>query len=131
LQQEIALQEGEALVLMGHGTLHPANAIYLDMNAACQKAERQRVFVGTVEAKLDIGDVLRLVQQNGYRQAALAPMMLVAGDHAIHDMAGDEPDSWKNQFLSAGITPRCVMRGIGEYKAVRALYLRKLEALLG
>ncbi len=131
LTSEIALEEDEALVLMGHGSPHEANAVYLDMNDYFAADGRQRVFVGTVEAKLDLGDMLRLLKQNRYTRAALAPMLLVAGEHANHDMAGDDPDSWKSQFAQNGITPRCIIKGIGEYRAIRKMYYQKLGALIG
>ncbi len=89
------------------------------------------MFVGTVEAKRDLDDMLRLLKENHYTRAALAPMLLVAGEHANKDMAGDDPDSWKSRFAQSGITPRCIVKGIGEYRAIREMYEEKLAALIG
>ena len=56
--------------------------------------------------------------------------MLVAGDHAVNDMAGEEPDSWKSQLENAGITVRCALEGLGEVPAIRELYLAHLREVL-
>lgn len=118
---------GEALLLMGHGTAHFSNCIYPAMDYVFKSKNSRHVFVATVEGYPKIDETLDAVAAWGYRRALLVPFMLVAGDHAVNDMAGDEPDSWKNLCLKKGIEPRCVLRGLGELPAIRDIYLRHLE----
>ena len=122
--------EGEALVLMGHGTYHPANSIYPALDFVFRDLGREDVFVGTVEGYPEVDSVLRRLQRAGYTKVLLVPLMLVAGDHAINDMAGEEPDSWKNQLEGAGIAVRCALEGLGEVPAIRELYLSHLREVL-
>ena len=121
------LPAGEALVLMGHGTHHWANCIYPALDFIFQDLGQNHVFVGTVEGYPQVDSVLRRLQKAGFRRAALAPLMLVAGDHAVNDMAGEEPDSWKSQLECAGIAVRCCLEGLGEVPAIRELYLSHLR----
>lgn len=118
--------DGEALLLMGHGTAHCSNRIYPAMDEVFKSLGRRDVFVATVEGDPDVGEVLGAIRAQGYARAALAPLMLVAGEHAINDMAGDEPESWKSRCIAAGVEPRCILRGLGELPAIRALYLAHL-----
>lgn len=74
--------------------------------------------------------MLRRLQRAGYTKALLVPLMLVAGDHAINDMAGEEPDSWKNQLEGAGIAVRCALEGLGKSPPSRELYLSHLREVL-
>ena len=122
-------KEGEALVFMGHGTEHPANAVYPAMGYIFQLLGRKDVFVGTVEGWPQGEDVLEQVQKAGFRRVLLAPMMLVAGDHARNDMAGEE-DSWKTLFEQAGISVRCALQGMGEIPAIRQIYIEHCRKLL-
>ena len=79
---------------------------------------------GTVEFAPGIAPALELVQARRPRRTYLAPLMIVAGDHAINDMAGDEPDSWKNRLSALGTETECILKGLGEYPEVRALFVR-------
>ena len=76
-------------------------------------------YVGTVEATPSVDDVLALVQQGDYTRVVLEPLMIVAGDHANNDMAGDDEDSWKSVFEDAGYEVVCVVRGLGEMEAIQ------------
>ena len=129
LLEDFSTEEGEALVFMGHGTEHPANATYPAIGYIFHLLGRRDVFVGTVEGWPRGEDVLEQVQKAGFRRALLAPMMLVAGDHARNDMAGEE-DSWKTLFEAAGLTVRCALRGMGEIPAVRQIYVDHCRKLL-
>ena len=80
-------------------------------------------FVATVEGQPSVEQAVKWALSGGYKKVYLAPLMLVAGDHARNDMAGADRDSWKNRFEAAGIETSCVMRGLGEYEGIRALYL--------
>lgn len=108
-----------ALVYMGHGTDHEANQSYARLQEKLRADGHQNVFIGTVESTPTVEDVLRDVGQGSFRRVVLLPLMIVAGDHAIHDMAGDREDSWKSIFQQAGYDTVCVLRGLGERPAIR------------
>ena len=66
--------------------------------------------------------LMKLVRAHGARRVTLAPFMVVAGDHARNDMSGEDEDSWRNRFLSAGFQVECVLKGLGEYAGIRRIY---------
>lgn len=116
-------KENEALVLMGHGTPHFANSAYgqLEQNLmdTCD-----RVYVATVEGYPTLDRVMaQLAKRPEIQKITLAPFMLVAGDHARNDMAGDG-DSWKRQLEEKGYEVTCILQGLGEYPEIRALFVR-------
>lgn len=119
---EIFPKERGTLVLMGHGTEHYANAAYPALETVFRKLGQSHVFVGAVEGYPDIDLVCRELMQVSTGKATLTPLMLVAGDHANNDMASDEPDSWKNRLLAVGVKPECVIRGLGSYSLVQAMF---------
>ena len=100
-----------ALVLMGHGTEHYANAVY------------ENVIVGTVEGYPEIDQVLKQLGKCRVKKVVIAPFMIVAGDHAKNDMAGEEEDSWKNIISKAGYEVQTVLKGLGEYESIRKLFV--------
>ncbi len=114
--------DGEtAIVLMGHGTEAASNSVYAKMQTVLSEAGCEHYYIGTVEAKPSVEDVLEKVQAGDYKRVVLRPMMIVAGDHANNDMAGDDPDSWKSAFEAAGYEVVCVVEGLGQLPAVRQL----------
>ncbi|MEY8387529.1 sirohydrochlorin cobaltochelatase [Oscillospiraceae bacterium 38-13] len=114
--------DGEtAVCFMGHGTEAASNAVYSKMQQVLARAGHGSLFVGTVEAAPTLDDVLALVKAGNYKRVVVQPMMIVAGDHANHDMAGDGEDSWKTAFEREGYEVVCVLKGLGEYEAVRLL----------
>ena len=123
-------EEPRALVLMGHGSANKpeANRIYKEMQQTFQRLGYDNVFVATVEGTPALEDVLaamRLaVKGEDLQEVVLAPLMIVAGDHAKNDMAGPEKDSWKNRLEAAGFAVKPVLRGLGEYPAVREMLTR-------
>ena len=114
-------QEGTSIVFMGHGTEHDANAVYTTLEAAFAEEGFDNYFVGTVEAEPTLEDVMKKVEAAGSKRVVLIPLMIVAGDHATNDMAGDEEDSWKTQFKAAGYEVECVLKGLGEYPGIQDL----------
>lgn len=132
IAEEYAPAEDEVLVLMGHGTGHHVNAVYPAMDYIFKAQGHANIFVGTVEGYPDLETLCSQVKkETGKTRVALVPMMLVAGDHANNDMAGDQPDSWKNIFARGGFEVKTVIRGLGELKPVQELYLKHLaQALL-
>lgn len=117
------LKKDEALVLMGHGSAHRANSVYAVIGEAFQRLGYPFVSLGTVEAFPDFSAVLRRVDEQKPAKIWLAPFMVVAGDHALNDMAGEDEDSWKKQFEKAGFSVDCVLRGLGEYQEIRQIYM--------
>ena len=126
---ETKLQEGEALVLMGHGTDHHANAAYPTLEYTFHSLGYNQVLVGTVEGFPDLGNVMVKLNIAGIKKVTLMPFMIVAGDHAKNDMAGDE-DSWKTVLEDAGYEVDAVVRGLGEMKGIRNIYMEHIEAVM-
>ena len=122
--------DDEMLVLFGHGTDHFANAVYPALQTAFRLAGREDVLVGTVEGWPAYEDVCCQLKRSGRKQIHLVPLMLVAGDHAMHDMAGSEADSWASRLTEEGYMVRCTIQGLGQLPKVQALYRDHLESML-
>ena len=119
-----AYDDGEtAICFMGHGTEADSNGVYAKMQTVLSDAGHEHCFVGTVEAEPSVEDVLEMVQAGNYKKVVLRPLMIVAGDHANNDMAGDEEDSWKSIFEAAGYEVECVVEGLGQLEAIQELIL--------
>lgn len=111
--------DDEALILMGHGTSHPANAMYAALDYRLRDTGHGHMLVATVEGYPPLESAIkRLRELPGVRKVVLAPLMIVAGDHAKNDMAGDQPDSWRNVLAAQGYEVRCLLRGLGEWQPV-------------
>lgn len=124
--------EGTAVVFMGHGTHHEANETYTRLQKRLHAAGAANYFIGTVEGAPLVDEVLTAVQATDATKVVLLPLMIVAGDHANNDMAGDEEGSWKDVFTKAGYEVECVLKGLGEYAGVRALQVKHAgEAIEG
>ena len=108
-----------AIVFMGHGTHHEANATYATLQQCLDDAGYENYFIGTVEATPSLDDIIALVDASGVTKVVLLPLMIVAGDHANNDMAGDEEDSWKSAFEAAGYEVECVLKGLGQYEGIQ------------
>jgi len=120
-----------AVVFMGHGTHHEADAVYGKLQDAFEEAGFKNVFIGTVEGAAAFENVLEGLKGFGANKVILYPFMIVAGDHAENDMAGDGPDSWKNMLEAEGYETECRLRGLGESEGVRGMILEHLEAAMG
>ena len=126
--KELDGEPDKALVLMGHGTSHQINPIYAALDYMFKDVGHTNIFVGTVEAYPALDNVLSLLAKTPYRRVRLAPLMIVAGDHAANDMAGDEPDSWKSRLQDAGYQVDCVLRGLGELDGIADIFVQHAEA---
>jgi len=113
-----------AFVLMGHGTVHSANAGYAKLQRRINAAGRSNIFIGTVEAMPTVHYIRALIRLGDYKRVVMTPLMIVAGDHAVNDMAGDGEDSWKHIFEEDGFKVECVLKGLGENENVRRLIVR-------
>ncbi len=121
--------EGVAFVLMGHGTSHTAKVTYSQMQTQMEKLGYKNVFIGTVEGEpeeTECENVIDSVQADGYTKVILRPLMVVAGDHANNDMAGDDEDSWKSMFAASEYfdSVDCQIAGLGEITEVQELYVK-------
>ena len=117
-----AYDDGEtAVCFMGHGTEAASNGVYAKMQTVFSEAGCEHYYIGTVEAEPSVEDVLESVRAGSYKRVVLRPLMIVAGDHANNDMAGDEADSWKSVFEAAGYEVSCVVEGLGQLPAIRQL----------
>ena len=130
LSEEFPQKENSALVLMGHGTPHFSNVVYPAIQAVFHMMGRKDVYVGTVEGWPEIEEICKELQTGEYTQVRTAPLMLVAGDHALNDMAGDEEDSWKSILTQEGYQVECIMQGLGVLPGVQEMYRRHLQELL-
>jgi sirohydrochlorin cobaltochelatase len=119
----------EAVVLMGHGTHHPSDAIYSALMYKAQKMDAN-LYVGTVEGAPSFAEVKDMLIKNKIKKAYLIPFMTVAGDHAMNDMAGDEPDSWKSQLTKAGIESVPVMKGLAEFDSIVDMWIEQLKDVM-
>lgn len=117
------LARDEALVLMGHGTTHQTNAVYAALDYIFKAQGHNNVFVGTVEGYPDFDTMLGFLKKTDYKKVTLAPFMIVAGDHASNDMAGDDEDSWKSLLEAEGYRVNCVLKGLGEYPGIRRIFV--------
>ena len=126
VMEDVDLEEGECLILMGHGTDHHANSAYPALEYTLQALGYDRIHVATVEGFPELKDVMHRIEQKQYRKVALLPFMFVAGDHAKNDMAGDE-DSWKCELEEAGYEVRPILRGLGELPGIRQIFMEHLE----
>lgn len=119
-----------AICFMGHGTEAESNAVYAKMQQLLTDGGHENYFVGTVEATPSLEDVLALVQAGSYERVVLQPLMIVAGDHANNDMAGNEEGSWKTTFEAAGYQVECLVNGLGELEAVQNLLVAHAQAAI-
>ena len=128
-QQMPALNENEKVVFMGHGASHHAFAAYACLDHM-MTAQQFPARVGAVESYPEVEGLIASMQRDDVRAVHLMPLMLVAGDHAINDMASDDDDSWKTLFNAAGISATPWLCGLGENPRVRAMFVRHLHEAL-
>lgn len=117
----------EVFVWMGHGTRHPANASYAALQNLFADQGYANCLVGTVEGYPTVEILLPKVRALGVQRVTLLPLMIVAGDHARNDMAGDSANSWKRIFEREGYDVNCVFKGLGAYAGIRALFVEHIR----
>ncbi len=130
---DAAAEEGVAFVFMGHGTSHAAKVSYSQMATQMSELGYSNVFIGTVEGEPEETSceaVIEAVKEAGYTTVVLRPLMVVAGDHANNDMAGDDDDSWKTMFTDAGFTVLTQISGLGRIDAIQQLYVAHTAAAI-
>ena len=132
---DAAKEEGTAFVFMGHGTSHTAKISYSQMQTQMEQLGYENVFIGTVEGEPEdtaCEAVIEKLKNAGYKKVILRPLMVVAGDHANNDMAGDDDDSWKSQFEASGVFDSIdtQIAGLGEIDAIQQLYVAHTQAAI-
>ena len=132
---DAAEADGTAFVFMGHGTSHTAKISYSQMQSQMNDLGYDNVFIGTVEGKPEdtaCEAVIEKIKEAGYKKVVLRPLMVVAGDHANNDMAGDDEDSWKSQFEASGAFDKIdtQIAGLGEIAAIQDLYVAHTKAAM-
>ena len=132
---DAAKEDGTAFVFMGHGTSHTAKISYSQMQAQMDQLGYDNVFIGTVEGEPEdtaCEAVIEKLKNAGYKKVILRPLMVVAGDHANNDMAGDDDDSWKSQFEASGAFDSIdtQIAGLGEIDAIQQLYVAHTQAAI-
>ena len=128
-------EDGTAFVFMGHGTSHTAKVSYSQMQTQMEQLGYDNVFIGTVEGEPEDTSceaVIEKLKEAGYKKVILRPLMVVAGDHANNDMAGDDDDSWKSQFEASGAFDSIdtQIAGLGEIQAIQQLYVAHTQAAI-
>lgn len=116
-----------ALVFMGHGTTHYSNTSYSALEYMLHDLGYEDVYVGTVEAYPAVETIVKKLKKKAYKKVLLTPFMIVAGDHAKNDMAGEDEDSWANILKNEGYEVECLLKGLGEYKMVRDIFIKHIR----
>ena len=132
---DAAAADKTAFVFMGHGTSHTAKVSYSQMQTTMQTLGYDNVFIGTVEGEPEETSceaIIEVVKAAGYTKVVLRPLMVVAGDHANNDMAGEDADSWLSQFTAAGCFENvdCQISGLGRIADIQQLYIAHTKAAM-
>ncbi len=117
-----------AIVFMGHGTEADSNGVYAKLQEMITADGFDNYYIGTVEATPSLDDIIASLDGKDYTRVVLEPLMVVAGDHANNDMAGDEDDSWKSILTAQGYEVECILEGLGQKPAVQAVYVDHVKA---
>ncbi|MBM6991177.1 sirohydrochlorin cobaltochelatase [Mobilibacterium timonense] len=116
--------DDEAVALMGHGSPGRKNHVYSELEKNFRSIGREDIFVATVEGDPGIQHIKEELSERGPGRVWLAPLMLVAGDHAINDLAGDDETSWRSEIEKAGYETEPFLHGLGEFEEIRKIYIK-------
>lgn len=120
----------KSIVFMGHGTTHSANASYALLERMFNDMGFDNVYIGTVEGYPGLKEVENELKEDKVKELVLMPLMIVAGDHAKNDMAGNEDDSWKSILEKDGYKVSTYLHGLGENAEVQKIYIDKVKSLI-
>lgn len=129
-EKTASYDDGEtAVCFMGHGTEAESNQVYAMLQEKLTEKGYENYYIGTVEAAPTLDDVITALKTKGiYKKVVLEPLMVVSGDHARNDMAGEEEDSWKTILEQEGYEVICIMEGLGQIEAIRDIYVAHLKS---
>lgn len=130
IMENEAPETDEMLVLMGHGSSHYANAAYPALAYVFKDLGYENVVLGTVEGYPTFEEMKKQLDASDKKKVKLLPLMIVAGDHAKNDMAGDDEDSWKNILEADGYEVRYKLQGLGELTKIQELFIEHLKAVI-
>ncbi len=130
LEEKYRTDDDELLVFMGHGSAAMSVPVYERMEERFRKDGYPNVCIGTVEYEPGIDNVLSRIRKVKPARVHLVPLLVTAGEHVLRDMAGDGPDSWKNQIAEEGCEPVCHLSGLGDLEEVRRIYTDHAERAL-
>lgn len=122
------LDRKDAIVCMGHGTEHYTNSSYAALDYMFKSVGYHNIYVATVEAYPSLGDIIEKLKENNKSRIVLIPFMIVAGEHAKNDMAGDEEESWKVILDHEGFEVTCILEGLGENAEIRRIFIEHIHA---
>jgi len=125
---DLAMKNDAALVYMGHGNEFYSTGIYAEFQQVMRHTYPDaKIFIGTVEGYPSFDNVAAALSHSGIKKIVLKPMMIVAGDHANNDMAGDDADSWKRRLVRAGIEVLPVLKGLGSNDAFAGIFIDHIK----
>lgn len=116
-------ENDEAVIFVGHGTHHKSNSVYQKLEETFKLSNYKNIFVGTIDGDSTFENTLEKLRINKIKKVILMPMLIVAGDHAKNDIAGDNDDSWKSKLTKEGFDVRLYLHGIGENVAIRDIFI--------
>lgn len=119
----------DTVVLMGHGSEHKTDSSYEKLESKIRE-DNENVFIGTVEGRKTLDDILEELKEKSIKEVQLRPFMLVAGDHVINDMASSDEDSWKSILEGNGLEVQVLTQGLGEIKGIQDIFIDHLKAVL-
>lgn len=120
----------EAVIFMGHGSPHPANACYTALMYHLQQMDAG-IFVGTMSGRPGIDDICGRLRKQHITSAYLLPCLAVVGNHTIQDMAGDKPGSWKSVLETHGISCKPILKGLSENDGIVDIWVNHLKTSIG
>lgn len=129
LDKILNFEENKEYILMGHGTDAAADIMYHNVNSAFKEMGFDNVHIASVEGSIGIDEALGELNNRGKKPVVLHPFMVVAGDHAINDMAGMN-DSFCSRLKDEGYEVFPIIKGLGEYEEFRKIYVDKLNEML-
>lgn len=124
------ISEDKVVVLMGHGTNHPANSVYSCLQYVLRDKGLDNVFIGTIEGYPSLNHVINSLKNKNIKEITLMPLLLVAGEHAINDMSGENEDSWESILKKEGVKVNIYMHGLGENSKIQEIYVKHLEDVI-
>jgi sirohydrochlorin cobaltochelatase len=119
--------KNDAIVCMGHGTDHYTNTAYAALDYMLKEYGYDNIYVATVEAYPALTDIIKQLKKNKYKKIILIPFMIVSGDHAENDMAGDQEKSWKSILEKEGFEVSCLLEGLGENEEIRRIFIDHIK----